>query len=514
MRIHRSTLAAPLLATLLSAHLLACSRGASRDGTSVDLTPADPGSPGTTPTPPPPSGPQFYVSTTGDDAAPGTIDAPWRTIQKALESATPGSTVNIRGGTYSELLVARVSGTEGNPITFQPYGFAGSRSCGGHTGNACPGEPVVLDYSAFGTLTSPTPALLVSGRAYLVFQGLVLQNYTVDGPMHVGIQIDGWSHDISFRWLRVESFRNVHAAGMDGTTMLAVARAGWGSTGADNVTFLDCQFYNSKTNMAEVLSWDLGSGGGAAERNHVRDCDGIAIHAYRGAHDFVFRDNLVEWAGVNRDGSLPYPGNGDTGIGLYNDGGHDALIERNVGRSSGYALESLAEDANSGGGAQPPVYNVVVRDNVFVGNHYGMTIGTWYSATDGSTVHDHSVYNNTIYGGNVGFYVRPFDPATVRIRNNVVAANGTAFANPLGWNVGTAFDYNLYWGGGTGPDVHAVNADPMFADAAAGDFSLLPGSPARDAGDPSTTAANAGDVDLLGAPRFVGPIDLGAIEGT
>jgi hypothetical protein len=468
MRILRSHLASLLLAPVLVTQLIACSSSGG-------------GSPSS-----PPTGPQFYVATNGDDANPGTEEQPWRTIQKGMDSATPGSTVNIRGGTYPELLTMNVSGSPGSPITFQPYGFVGSRSCGGHSGNTCPGESVVLDYSGFGTITAPTPALHVTGKSNIVIQGLAFTNYSVDGPMHVGIQIDGGSQDIAFRWVRVENFRNVHWDGFDQTTMLAVARAGWGSTGADNVTFSDSQFYDSKTNMAEVLSWDLGSAGGVAERNHVRDCDGIAIHTYRGAHHFTFRDNLVEWAGVNRDGSLSYPHRGDTGIGLYNDGGHDGLIEGNTVRDSGYGLESLAEDGNSGGGAQPPAYNITVRNNVFVRNHYAMTIGTWYSSTDGSSVHHHDISNNTIYGGNVGIYVRPFDAATVSVRNNIFASTGTPYMNELGWDVGTAFDHNVYSGGGTGPDAHAVNADPMFADAAGGDFALLPGSPAIEAGAMAT----------------------------
>jgi hypothetical protein len=142
-----------------------------------------------------------------------------------------------------------------------------------------------------------------------------------------------------------------------------------------------------------------------------------------------------------------------------------------------------------------------------------MMIGTWYSSTDGSSVHHHDIYNNTIYGGNVGIYVRPFDAETTKVRNNIVASTGTPYMNPLGWNVGSSFDYNLYSGGGAGPDAHPLNADPMFADPAAEDFTLLPGSPAIDAGDPTTSAASAGDTDSLGTPRFIGAgINVGATE--
>jgi hypothetical protein len=44
----------------------------------------------------------YFVSTSGSDTNPGTEAAPWRTIQKAVNSAPSGSTIVIRGGTYRE----------------------------------------------------------------------------------------------------------------------------------------------------------------------------------------------------------------------------------------------------------------------------------------------------------------------------------------------------------------------------------------------------------------------------
>src|SRR5467141_574996 len=98
------------------------------------------------------TGPQFYVSTTGNDVNNGTsLSTPWRTIQKAMNSATPGSTVNILAGTYNERLTLGVSGTAGNYITFQPNGFSvPPGGCGGYTGTRCGGDQVILDYTPLG----------------------------------------------------------------------------------------------------------------------------------------------------------------------------------------------------------------------------------------------------------------------------------------------------------------------------------------------------------------------------
>ena len=43
----------------------------------------------------------FYVSPTGNDAAVGTINAPWKTVQHAVNSAAPGDVIDLRSGTYA-----------------------------------------------------------------------------------------------------------------------------------------------------------------------------------------------------------------------------------------------------------------------------------------------------------------------------------------------------------------------------------------------------------------------------
>ncbi len=64
----------------------------------------------------------YYVSPNGNDNNAGTILEPWKTIQKAVNTARAGNTVYIRGGTYSSRVVINTySGSLNNYITFEAY---------------------------------------------------------------------------------------------------------------------------------------------------------------------------------------------------------------------------------------------------------------------------------------------------------------------------------------------------------------------------------------------------------
>lgn len=63
------------------------------------------------------------VATDGDDAAPGTVAAPLRTLQHAVDLAEPGTVIQIRGGTYAPEtnLQINTDGESGAPITMTAY---------------------------------------------------------------------------------------------------------------------------------------------------------------------------------------------------------------------------------------------------------------------------------------------------------------------------------------------------------------------------------------------------------
>lgn len=62
----------------------------------------------------------FHVSPSGSDTAPGTAEAPFPTINRAVAAAHPGDTVQIHEGTYREWVKpARTGRSEDRRIVFE-----------------------------------------------------------------------------------------------------------------------------------------------------------------------------------------------------------------------------------------------------------------------------------------------------------------------------------------------------------------------------------------------------------
>ena len=59
----------------------------------------------------------YHVSVRGNDAAAGTADAPWRTLQHAVDALKPGDTVMVGQGTYRERVELKHGGTADAPIS-------------------------------------------------------------------------------------------------------------------------------------------------------------------------------------------------------------------------------------------------------------------------------------------------------------------------------------------------------------------------------------------------------------
>jgi Protein of unknown function (DUF1565) len=451
----------------------------------------------------------LYVSTTGNDANPGTESLPWRTIQHAMDTAPAGSTVNIMAGVYHERLILRVSGTAGTPIIFQPNGYTGLASDGtsagasiAYNGYKIPvGDSVILDYAYLGTVTDHVPFLNINNQSYVTIQGLTFQNFTCNGAYQQGMRIDGGAHNLQVLNCRFLNNKNIYPA-PDGTAALLHIRL-WNCR---SVSLVGNEMGNIVTSMSEVCTMDTADCTGALiYSNYIHDCDGIAIDVHGGANNAIVQANLIEYAGKKRDGTLWY--NRDTNV-IYVDGGNSSIMERNLVRYSGWAFANLSEPG------EPACHDIIVRNNIAYSNDQaGIQVGNWYSDTDGSMIYNIKILNNTLVNNGYGFVIRPYTSASVEWENNILEDNRTGVANNLGWPVGT-MNYNLYYGNSAGPDAEKITANPLFIGPAASppDFSLHSTSPAINAGDPSFVPGN-GETDFAGHARVVGGrVDIGAYE--
>ena len=64
----------------------------------------------------------YHVATTGSDSSVGSVSAPFRSVQRAVDAAAAGDTILVHKGTYTGTVTITKSGTSAAPITLQTAG--------------------------------------------------------------------------------------------------------------------------------------------------------------------------------------------------------------------------------------------------------------------------------------------------------------------------------------------------------------------------------------------------------
>src|SRR5436190_8417100 len=126
----------------------------------------------------------YWVSPAGSDAADGSQDSPWRTIQHAANTVPPGATVFVHSGTFHEQVHVRISGNpDAGPVVFR---------------NA-PGEHPIIDGTGLSVATDFNGLFDVDSQRYVTIQGFEIRNYRSSQPGHdpAGIFVDGASDHVS-----------------------------------------------------------------------------------------------------------------------------------------------------------------------------------------------------------------------------------------------------------------------------------------------------------------------------
>ena len=289
----------------------------------------------------------YVVSTSGSDAAAGTADAPWRTLQRAADAVAPGDTVTVRAGTYAGFrLIA--DGTPAARITFKADPGAVIDGNGAPGGNA-----VHLD-----------------GADHVTLDGFRVMNGAtgVRSTNNAGVVVKDSNIDLNARFA-------VHASASHGIVI-------------ENNAI-------GRTSLGAGVVVDAGTDGAVVRKNRVADnlTYGILIN---GDKDTPGSDGVATGAVVEANTVVANGRGGGASIAL--DGARGASVRNNLiyaAHGDGIGLAGLNGSAGSVG-------NVVVNNTVVVA-----VDGQWalrvYGASTGNVLRNNILFNENEYNGSITF---------------------------------------------------------------------------------------------------------------
>ncbi|MCY7409989.1 MAG: right-handed parallel beta-helix repeat-containing protein [Chitinophagales bacterium] len=456
----------------------------------------------------------YYVATTGSDLNNGTsVSTPWKTIQKASNTAGAGSTINILGGTYFEKISINKSGnaTKGF-ITYQNYN----------------NEVVIID--ATNISGNSDNIFYLYNKNYIRIQGLQLQNCVVpnnhDGA---GVFIEGKGDHIEILNCKIHDITGDNAMGITvyGTNKII---------SVSNLIIDGNEIYDCEPAPSETLTLNGNVRLFQITNNLIHDVNNIGIDMIggEGTCPNAANDNARNGicAGNEVYNARSIYGGGYAG-GIYIDGGDSIVMERNLIHDCDLGIEVGCENKNT-----VATQNIIRNNIIYQNDKRGLSFGG-YDYPNTGKVENCKFYNNTCYNNDIldvgegELYIEYAN--NCEVKNNIFRGNGNSYLMNFyvtGTN-GNSFDYNC-WSVTTGnarfvynnvlyltyaayltgslQDVHSINTDPLFVDVVNNNFHLNTSSLCKDAGDPAYIPS-AGELDYYAGSRlFNSRIDMGASE--
>lgn len=447
---------------------------------------------------------EFYVSATGNDSNAGTLESPWRSVQTAASRLRPGDTVYVRGGVYKERIRLSKSGnaTEGY-VTLRNY----------------QGEVPILN----GAGLPAAEMILGTNIKYCKIQG-----FRITENAGAGIVFYGASDHIEIRNNEIS-----HQSG-SGHAIL-VSTLVWPNQLAARDIIVDGNYLHDLVtgvdtayNEALTLAFDI-------ERFQITN-NIIERTSYIGI-------DMIGKSATFMDGYLPKPhtitqmpwprmgyvsnnvvtngGRLSSVSAIYVDGGKDIVIENNAaGNNYGYGIVVSSEDQN------------FVTERIIVRNNRSWSNTRQYAASTGGKTQNIRFVHNTAYTQKPDTRSFMLGPGEDVLFKNNISQNaffssqvgnyhlehyfGTSSSPRLDYNAfyvpglffqykGSAYTTFSAYQGASGQDQNSITLDPLFTNAAAGDFTLQSTSPCIDRGDFLTRTSAAGSgatVPVLDARYF------------
>lgn len=468
----------------------------------------------------------YYVSPTGNDANPGTITQPWRTISRvnAFDVSPhfqPGDNIYFEGSkSFSgHLEFYNTSGTATNPITIGSYGNGKATINAGSTGSG------IAIYQIGGYNINN---LIVTGTVEPTkYDGIILNDYLTDGTIFNHIYIDNV---------------DVH-----GFSQFGIGIIGWtqGSGGYRDVRITNCNVYNNVLGGLVVEDWSTYPRGNknpnfvktlyigdVISHNNPGDSTGATGHGI--LIDNV-QDATIERCTVYNNAALGGStlDGGTQGISAYDSDNvtmqYNESYEnkcRLAGDASGFDLDEGVTNSRvqynyTHGNNGPAIlitgistnpnhdntirYNISENDNLIDYAEGAISVG----GNDQVSTWNEEIYNNTIYmtpgkGDQTAALLTWFSGSNVHFRNNlIVTTGGEPLVNVQSAGSGLLFQGNDYWpsGGAFSINYNGTNYGSLSAWRKATGQEMNGASPTGKSVDPRLNNAGGGgtigNADLL-----------------
>jgi hypothetical protein len=264
----------------------------------------------------------LYVSPTGDDSNPGTQAAPFKTIEKASNNATPGTTVRVAPGTYTGSIETTEDGTSDARIAYVSEAKWGAKLVGdGEDGAVWRNRGDYVDIVGFD-ITGPNEdgGLIESGS-----NSRIAENYLHDIP----------NSNCLFTYSEDYELKNIDIIGN------VVHGCGSGR--------LDHGMYPAHT-------------GGTISNNISYGNSGFGIHCWHACNELTISNNVV----FNNEAGGILVGQGDAPN--YGDEPADNMVvSNNIVVNNGHGIEEYGATGSN---------NVYLNNNVFGNKSDGVELLT------------------------------------------------------------------------------------------------------------------------------------------